>query len=130
MAMLSIQDDTETPFGERLAKARSWARLNRAQMAKAVGISPGALDNYEKGTRMPGTDVTVKWAKVTRVPLEYLLSAPDLAGHPSDWDGDTLAPVFVLHGQCKGQTVLPFVAAAPRVVEVPRDDRLPFLKAS
>lgn len=78
-AMTSTNDDT-TPFGARLWKARAWTQQSREAFAEILGLSAGSVENYEKGIRMPPTNITVQWAQLTGASLTWLLSAPDLSG--------------------------------------------------
>lgn len=118
----------ELTLGQRLARARREAKLNQQQLAEKLGVSRQTISNYERDeveeTRF---DFIAKWGAATDVSLDYFARG---VSHPSDCEDGSMAPVFVLHGECKGQTVLPFAAAALHVVADRPAARPPFRQAA
>lgn len=83
-------DTLQWTLGERLAKARRRRRWNQQDMADRLGIGRRSIVRYEDDQAIPSLAVVIAWAKVTDVPLEWLLdnptaSTPDSQGylHPS-----------------------------------------------
>lgn len=74
-------------LGDRLAKARAFADISRPEMAHRMGVSPQSISNYETGQRTPRISQIVKWARLTHVPLDWLLQDLD----PGDDDPETFA---------------------------------------
>lgn len=58
-------------IAERLRRLRTAADLTQAQLAKAAGVSQGAIGNIESGIRGYGKSL-VQIARVLGVPAEYL----------------------------------------------------------
>jgi len=98
-------------FAERLSFARRLRRMTQAQLARAAGISQGAIANYENGSRQSPRNVFVlagplkisaQWLSEGAGPMEY--DAPALAGsryglseveHPPqvlDWPFKDISP--------------------------------------
>lgn len=65
----------ELTLGERLRKARRFARLTQAELAERVGISGATASNYESDLRHPPFDVVVLWSQATGVELDFFVSA-------------------------------------------------------
>lgn len=65
-----MKNDERTPFGERLWKARKYARLSQTALAKAVGMSQGTLGEAEWTGQ--GTSYTAQIAKVCGVNPDWL----------------------------------------------------------
>lgn len=61
-AITGVKAHTPQTFGERLRWAREAKKLTQADLAKAVGLSPGAIGNYEAGDR----DSSRKLAELSR----------------------------------------------------------------
>ena len=47
-------------FGERMRERREELRLSRAELAAALGISPSAIGNYEKGISFPKEEIMLR----------------------------------------------------------------------
>lgn len=109
----------ELTLGERLRKARRFARLTQAELAERVGISGATASNYESDLRHPPFDVVVLWSAATGVELDFFVSAVATpSGHHSTRDAH-YAPVVDLtqyrdHDAwpIPGQMTLPVSAAA------------------
>lgn len=61
-------------FNEKLRKLRMEKDLTQGQLAKALGISPSRIGNYEQGTRTPDQATISKIAKYFNVLVDYLVS--------------------------------------------------------
>lgn len=72
--------------GERIRELRKRSGIPQNVLAKAVGISPGALTNFEKGRRRISLDWLQKIADVLDTPVAYFLEEEtrESAGHPKE----------------------------------------------
>lgn len=59
--------------GRRLKILRG--ERSQAEVAKAVGLSPGALANYESGLRMPKDIYKVRLAEYYKKPIQKIFYA-------------------------------------------------------
>ena len=59
-------------FKDRLKMIRSGKDLSQAQLADALGVSPGAIGGYENGTRLPKDNILSKIAEYFGVSEEWL----------------------------------------------------------
>jgi len=64
-------------FIERLKVLRNEKGLSQAQLAKATGISTGAIGFWEKGERVPNALAIITLAKFFGVSTDYLLGLED-----------------------------------------------------
>ncbi len=60
-------------FIERLKELRQEKGLSQAQLAKATGISTGAIGFWETGERVPNAQAVIVLAKFFGVTTDYLL---------------------------------------------------------
>lgn len=60
-------------IGNRIRKKRTDIGLNQKELAERVAISPSAINQYEKGDKVPSTETLVKLAKVLGITTDYLL---------------------------------------------------------
>jgi transcriptional regulator with XRE-family HTH domain len=73
-----ISGGTEVPnINDRLIQLRKERKLPQTGIAKAVGLSIVAYQNYEYGTRLPRTDILIKLAQFHNVSADYLLGLTD-----------------------------------------------------
>jgi|SoiMetStandDraft_2_1073263.scaffolds.fasta_scaffold157362_3 transcriptional regulator with XRE-family HTH domain len=64
----------EDTIGYRIRRARMWRGVGQATLARAIGISPNALSQIEKGrTKAPGSDIIQAIARELRVRGDFLL---------------------------------------------------------
>ena len=63
----------------RLKAARKMAGLNQTALAKAAGISPTVISNYEAGNYQPSHDTQVKLADALGIQVEDLHEQDDAA---------------------------------------------------
>lgn len=64
-------------FAERLKELRVERGLSQAQLAKAVGLSNGAIGFWELGKRVPNLDAVIDLAKFFNVSLDYIAGLED-----------------------------------------------------
>jgi len=57
----------------QLRQARMASRLSQGELAEALGVSRGAVGNYEQGLREAPFDYLVVWARACGVELEVRL---------------------------------------------------------
>lgn len=61
-------------IGQRLRELRLRKGLSQRQLAKAVGLSYGAIYNYEAGLRVPDTEALVRLADFFGTSVDALLN--------------------------------------------------------
>lgn len=66
---------------QRLAKAIAASGLKKAEVARAIGVTPGTLSRYLGGHLTPDMPVLLNCSRVLTVTVEWLLGVtPDTAG--------------------------------------------------
>ena len=60
------------PFEKRLKEARIRAGMTQADLARAVGVTKGAVGNYESGVSSPKETILIKLMEVLGVDANYL----------------------------------------------------------
>lgn len=71
-ALLESQPPTEVPLpplSERV-RLRKAQRLTQAQVAEALGVTPGAVGSWEKGRYEPRGEVRIQYAELLRLIAE------------------------------------------------------------
>jgi transcriptional regulator with XRE-family HTH domain len=63
----------EMKVGERIREVRKSKRIRQKVLARMVGISPGALTNFEKGRRRISLDWLQRIAEALDTPVSYFL---------------------------------------------------------
>ncbi len=76
----------EMKVGERIREVRKSKRIRQKVLARMVGISPGALTNFEKGRRRISLDWLQKIAEALDTPVSYFL--PDEKDRSRTTPGD------------------------------------------
>lgn len=115
-------------FSARLKMAREAAALSQTALAKKAGLSPGAIGNYEAGTRdMPrdlltlaaALGVRAEWLQEGRGPMNQ--ESPTRPAHPLSLDAVKVSSPQIEWGALK-MTKLPqaFKVAAPDDSMAPR----------
>ena len=61
-------------FAENLKYQRECKNINQAKLAETVGITQGAIAQYELGIRVPTVIVGTKIAKVLGTTVEWLVN--------------------------------------------------------
>jgi len=75
------QNDATMLTPSRLSLARKRRGLTAADLARAVGVSPSSMGDYERGRRHPGDDKIAAFAEVLGFPAEFF-EAPGLVELP------------------------------------------------
>ena len=65
-------------FAERLQLARKRANLTQADVARALGVTPQAVSQWERGEAVPEHDKLVPLAKLYGVTVAWLLGEGEL----------------------------------------------------
>lgn len=60
-------------LGERLRAERNKKGVTVAEVAKSLGLTQGAISQFENGIRSPSTGALVALAKYYNVSLDYLV---------------------------------------------------------
>lgn len=60
-------------FQQRLKELRIGLDISQAELAKRMGMSPGAIGNYEAGARTPRLEDLEIIADYFNVPMDYLV---------------------------------------------------------
>ena len=60
------------PFGKRLKDARLKKGMTQEELASAVGVSKGAIGNYESEVSSPKEPILIKLMKVLGIDANYL----------------------------------------------------------
>lgn len=64
---------SELKVGEKIREVRKAKRIRQKVLARMVGISPGALTNFEKGRRRISLDWLQRIAEALDTPMAYFL---------------------------------------------------------
>jgi transcriptional regulator with XRE-family HTH domain len=64
---------SEMKVGEKIREVRKSKRIRQKVLARMVGISPGALTNFEKGRRRISLDWLQRIAEALDTPMAYFL---------------------------------------------------------
>ena len=78
--------DESLNIGEKIRDLRKSKRIRQKVLARMVGISPGALTNFEKGRRRISIDWLERIAEALDTPMAYFL--PDEKETPKTAPGD------------------------------------------
>lgn len=60
-------------LGSRLQEQRQLLKLSQKEVAKAIGVSPSVVSNYESGERTPSVEILMALAGLYRCSTDYLL---------------------------------------------------------
>lgn len=64
-------------IGKRIKRKREKEGVNQKELAKKVGVSPSAINQFEKGEKKPSTSVLKEIAIALSVSTDYLLGASE-----------------------------------------------------
>ena len=81
-----VKSAQELKVGEQIREVRKSKRIRQKVLARMVGISPGALTNFEKGRRRISLDWLHRIAEALDTPVAYFL--PDEKGKSRATPGD------------------------------------------
>jgi transcriptional regulator with XRE-family HTH domain len=73
----------EETMGERLKRLRQAAGLTQAQLADRVGLSLGAVRNWEQDRRVPLFDAAIRAAQAMGVSLDVLAGLAEPQAKPT-----------------------------------------------
>ena len=73
--------DPLVKFGLRIKKARKWAELSQADVAKAANLEPAHVSHFECGRRKPSMRNLIKLADALGVSTDWLLGRVE---HPNE----------------------------------------------
>ena len=59
-------------LGTRLQEQRQLLKLSQKEVAKAIGVSPSVVSNYESGERTPSVECLMALAGLYRCSTDYL----------------------------------------------------------
>ena len=65
-------------FAEKLKEARSIKGWNQEELADKIGLSQGAISQFEKGLRIPTPANIEKFANILEVSKDYLIGEEEL----------------------------------------------------
>jgi len=60
------------PFGKRLKEARLLKQMTQEELAKAVGVTKGAIGNYESEVSSPKEPILIELMRVLEVDANFL----------------------------------------------------------
>ena len=80
----------EWTVADRLRKAREWAGLEQAELARRAGLARNTISNYEGGKVTPRRTGLLAWSMVTGVPVTWLENgeSPQSGGPDGGLSGD------------------------------------------
>ena len=64
-------------FSSRLREIREKHEWSQAELARKAGITPAAVNQFEKGSRMPNLPILRKLAITLKVSIDYLAGKSD-----------------------------------------------------
>lgn len=76
------------PFGKRLKEARIAKNMTQEEVAAAVGVTKGAIGNYESEVSSPKEPILIKLMKVLKVDANFLYQ--DYISAPADLSEDEI----------------------------------------
>lgn len=62
-------------LGQRIKSSRAAQNISQKDLANQVEVSPSAINQYEKGEKVPSTGTLVKLAEALDISADYLLGA-------------------------------------------------------
>jgi transcriptional regulator with XRE-family HTH domain len=62
-------------IGHRIKECRDDVGFSQKSLAQLIDVSPSAVNQYEKGEKVPSTETLLKLAKALGVTTDYLLGA-------------------------------------------------------
>ncbi|MFQ5962862.1 MAG: helix-turn-helix domain-containing protein [Candidatus Scalinduaceae bacterium] len=69
-----MEDQLAKRIGHRIKSKRIERNINQNKLAEKVGISPAAINQFEKGEKKPSSDVLTRIAKELSVSTDSLLT--------------------------------------------------------
>lgn len=78
----------------RMHIARGKIGISQAELARRLGVSPGAVGNWESGTRLPDAEMLSRIADALGCTVDYLLGREEMSEKPSATDDDIKVALF------------------------------------
>jgi len=72
-----MNENIASIIGTRIKAARDKIEISQKKLAENVGISPAAINQFEKGEKKPSSEVLARIANELGVSNDYLLGASD-----------------------------------------------------
>jgi len=72
-------------IGDRIRLAREFRNLTQSQFARELGLTPAAVNQWEKGTTEPGIEHMLRFRREHQIPLDWIYAA----------DTEVLRPPFL-----------------------------------
>lgn len=66
-----------TNIGQRMRELRKEKNITQPELAKMLGVSNGAIGNWETGNRQPDDAAKIRMADIFGVSVDYLLGRTD-----------------------------------------------------
>jgi transcriptional regulator with XRE-family HTH domain len=77
----------EDSLGYRIRRARMWRGVGQSELARAIGISPNAMNSIERGhTKAPNSDILQAIARTLQVSADFLLCLSEKMERASEDD--------------------------------------------
>lgn len=64
-------------IGERMKEKRQQLKLSQKELAEKIEVTPSAINQYEKGDKVPSSEKIISLAKTLGVSSDYLLGVSD-----------------------------------------------------
>lgn len=69
-----MEKDKIIVIASRIKALRSENNFSQEALGEAIGVSKGAVSQYEKGDNLPSVDILIKIAELFKVSLDHLLT--------------------------------------------------------
>lgn len=109
-----MDDELWPGITQRIVEARERAGLNQTELGEAIGLSKGAVGNYERGDRHPSLRELREISKATGTDFHWLLSG-DVYRDPLERIEQRLADIwqFMTTQQPEGRPIADLISADP-----------------
>ena len=74
--------NSSNSIGQNIFTARKSAGLKQKELAEKLGLTPTALNYYEKGKRMPSIEILKQISSILNVGMDYLLGLESQEAQP------------------------------------------------
>ena len=118
-------------LGEKIKVARLAIKMSQIDLAKAIGVTPRAIQYYESGTKQPKNATTViKLAKALGVGTDYFMSTEQLEmANKQDEFLETAKEMYGSRGKAQAQLLLNRTAALFAGGDLEEEDQENFMRA-